>query len=332
MTTLRFIVPGNIGHRSGGNVYNARLVEHLEALGVRTEVMALDGAWPPGRPEDRESLARALRAAPLVVVDGLVAAGAPDAIEAAVQADTRVWVLSHMAFPDIAGLEGRALAAATGVICPSSFAAARLESLYGLDRVHVARPGTQPAEPAVGSHPPRIVCVAALLPNKSQLLLVEALARLAQLPWTASLIGSPDAEPAYAARVAAAVARHGLEDRIRLAGELDGQALEDAWRAVDLSVLVSERESFGMAVQESLAHGVPAVVRRGTGAEEALGAGGAGTALDLDGGPDALAKTLAAWLEDRELAARWREAALLRRAALPSWTETAETVRALLRG
>ncbi|MBO9705440.1 MAG: glycosyltransferase family 4 protein [Arthrobacter sp.] len=332
MTTLRFIVPGNIGHRSGGNLYNARLVEHLEALGVRTEVMALDGAWPPGRPEDRESLAQALRAAPLVIVDGLVAAGAPDAIEAAVQAGTRVWVLSHMAFPEIAGLEGRALAAATGVICPSSFAAAQLESLYGLDRVHVARPGTQSAEPAVGSRPPRIVCVAALLPNKSQLLLVEALARLGHLPWTTSLIGSPDADPAYAARVAAAVAHHGLEDRVRLAGELDGQALEDAWHVADLSVLVSERESFGMAVQESLAHGIPAIVRRGTGAEEALGAGGAGAAVDLDAGPDALAETLAAWLVDPELAARWREAALLRRATLPRWTETAETVLALLRG
>ncbi len=332
MNTLRFIVPGNIGHRSGGNLYNARLAEHLEALGVRTEVVALDGAWPPGRPEDREALAQALRAVPLAIVDGLVAAGAPDAVETAVQAGTRVWVLSHMAFPQIAGLEGRALAAATGVICPSSFAAAQLESLYGLKRVHVARPGARPAEPAVGSRPPRIVCVAALLPNKSQLLLIEALARLAHLPWTASLIGSPDADPAYAARVAAAVAHHGLEDRIRLAGELDGQELEDAWHAADLSVLVSERESFGMAVQESLAHGVPAVVRRGTGAEEALGAGGAGAAVDLDRGAPALAETLSAWLEDPELAAQWREAAVARRVTLPRWTTTAETVLALLRG
>ena len=332
MNAVRFIVPGNIGHRSGGSVYNARLAEHLEALGVRTEVVALDGAWPSGRREDRDALAQALRDAGLVVVDGLVAVGAPDAIEAAVQAGARVWVLSHMAFPEHSGLEGRALAAATGVICPSSFAAAQLMSLYGLDRVHVARPGVLPAEAAAGSQPPHLVCVAALLPNKSQLLLVEALARLGHRSWTASLIGSPDADPAYAAQVAAAVAQYGLEDRIRLTGELDGQELEDAWHAADLSVLVSEHETFGLAVQESLAHGVPAIVRRGTGAEEALGTGGAGAAVDLDGGPDALARALAAWLEDPELRTRWREAALLRRAVLPSWTETATAVLALLRG
>ncbi|MFJ3958424.1 glycosyltransferase [Arthrobacter sp. NPDC090010] len=100
----------------------------------------------------------------------------------------------------------------------------------------------------------------------------------------------------------------------------------------DLSVLASERESFGLAVQESLAHGVPAVVRRGTGAEEALGVGAAGAAVDLDGGADTLAGALAAWLEDPELAARWRKAALLRRWTLPRWTATAQTVLTLIRG
>lgn len=332
MNAIRFIVPGNIEHRSGGKLYGSRLVEHLEALGARTEVVVLDGAWPPGRPEDRESLAWALRDAQLAIVDGLVAAGAPGEIEAAVQAGTRVWILSHMAFTEHAGLEARSLSAASGIICPSSFAAANLMSLYGLERVHVALPGTLPAEPAVGSQPPHIVCVAALLPNKSQLLLVEALARLGRLPWTVSLIGSPDADTAYAAKVRAAVGQYGLEDRIRLAGELHGQELENEWHTADLSVLVSERESFGMAVPESLAHGVPAIVRKGTGAEEALGEYGAGAAVDLDGGPVALAEALAAWLEDPELAARWRDAAMARRGTLPSWAATAESVLTLIRG
>lgn len=332
MNAVRFIVPGTIRHRSGGNLYNVRLVEHLEALGAHLEVVALDGAWPPGRREDRDALARALCGADLVIVDGLIAAGAPDAIEAAVQAGTRVWVLSHMAFPDHAQTERRTLVAATGVICPSSFAAVQLKSQYGLECVHVARPGVLPAEAAVGSQPPHLVCVAALLPNKSQLLFVEALARVGHLPWTVSLIGSPDADPAYAAQVAAAVAQYGLEDRIRLTGELQGQRLEDEWHAADLSVLVSKHETFGMAVQESLAHGVPAIVRQGTGAEEALGAGGAGIAVDLDGGAAGLAGTLSGWLEDPELAARWRESALLRRGTLPTWASTAGTVLALLRG
>lgn len=329
--TIRFIVPGNIEHRSGGNLYNARLVEQLEMLGARTEVLMLDGAWPPGRDEDRESLAWALRDTELAIVDGLIAAGAPGEIAAAVQAGTRVWILSHMAFTDHAALEARTLAAASGVICTSAFAAAKLKELYGLERVHVALPGTLPADAAVGSQPPHIVCVAALLPNKSQLILVEALAAISGLPWTAALIGSPDADPDYAAQVRTAVGKHGLEGRIRLTGELRGPELEAQWHAADLSVLVSAQESFGMAVPESLAHGVPVIVRRGTGAEEALGPFGAGVAVDLDDGLDALADVLAAWLEDPELAARWRAAAMTRRGSLPSWTATAESVLAVIR-
>jgi len=332
MNAIRFIVPGNVEHRSGGNLYNARLVEQLEALGARTEVAMLDGEWPPGRPEDRESLAWALRDARLVIVDGLIAAGAPGEIAAAMRAGTRVWVLSHMAVTAHADLEAQALAAASGVICPSSFAAENLKERYGLDRVHVALPGTLPAEPAAGSQPPHIICVAALLPNKSQLLLVDALDRLGTLPWTAALIGSPDADPHYAAEVRAAVGQSRLADRIRLTGELHGPELEAQWHAADLSVLVSARESFGMAVPESLAHGVPVIVRRGTGAEEALGQSGAGAAVELDGGPAALADALAAWLEDPELAARWRAAALERRGSLPTWTSTAESVLAAIRG
>ncbi len=328
---IRFIVPGNVQHRSGGNLYNARLVEQLEALGTRTKVVMIDGAWPPGRPEDREALAWALRDAQLAIVDGLIAAGAPGEIAAAVQAGTRVWILSLMSFTAHAELERQALAAASGVICPSSFAAANLVALYGLERVHVALPGTLPATVAGGSRPPHIVCVAALLPNKSQLLLIEALARLSGLPWTAALIGSPDADPGYAAEVRAAVGKHGLADRIQLTGELHGQELEAQWHAADLSVLVSAREAFGMAVSESLAHGVPAVVRRGTGAEEALGPFGAGAAVDLDGGPAALADILTRWLEDPELAARWRAAALARRETLPAWKATAESVLAAIR-
>jgi glycosyltransferase involved in cell wall biosynthesis len=237
-----------------------------------------------------------------------------------------------MAFTAHAELEAKSLAAASGVICSSSFAAADLKELYGLEGVHVALPGTRPADISAGSRPPHIVCVAALLPNKSQLLLVEALARLGGRPWTAALVGSPDADPDYAAQLRAAVAKHGLEERIRLTGELQGAALEEQWHAADLSILVSAYESFGMAVPESLAHGVPVIVRRGTGAEEALGEFGAGAAVDLDGGPAALSELLARWLEEPELAAQWRSAALAQRETLPTWTVTAETVLAVIRG
>jgi glycosyltransferase involved in cell wall biosynthesis len=322
---IRFLVPGNVRHGSGGNKYNAKLAEHLTALGVGIETVIVDGDWPVGSPADRRRFAEKLDGGTTVIADGLVASGAPDEVAGAVRAGTKVWVLSHMALADHPDLEARALAAATGVICPSAHAAAALEKRHGLKNVVVAHPGVEAAEIAKGSEPPHIIALAALLPNKSQTELVEALATLKDLPWTAGLIGTDRPDPAYAAEVRAAVERHGLQKRITITGELTGKPLEDQWRTADLSILISKSEAFGLVVTESLAHGVPVVVRQGTGAVEALGNTGGGTALDLTR-PNNLASTLRSWLTDRELQQSWRSAALHARANLPGWDTTAATV------
>ncbi|MFJ4209050.1 glycosyltransferase [Paenarthrobacter sp. NPDC089675] len=326
---IRFIVPGNVRHGSGGNKYNAALAKHLAALGAIVQAVTVDGDWPVGSAADRKRFAEALDGGATVIADGLVASGAPDEVAAAVASGTNVWILSHMALADHSALEGKALAAATGVICPSSHAAAELQGKHGQLNIVVARPGAEPADIAVGSDPPRIVAVAALLPNKQHTVLVDALSQLSDLPWSAAFVGSPDADQAYAAQVRAAVEDHGLQGRITVTGELSGPALERQWLTADLSILISESESFGMVVVESLAHGVPAIVRNGTGAVEALGGSGAGLALDI-AGPADLASALRAWLTDPSLRTQWRSAAMRARNHLPGWDATATTVLKVL--
>ncbi|MEV7603839.1 glycosyltransferase family 4 protein [Paenarthrobacter sp. NPDC089322] len=320
---IRFLVPGNVRHGSGGNKYNARLSEHLTALGADVEMVTVDGDWPVGSQTDRRRFADALDAGTTVIADGLVASGAPEEVAGAVSTGTRVWILSHMALADHPDREARAFAAATGVICPSEHAASRLAKQHGTRNIVVARPGVDQVEAAVGSEPPHLVVVAALLPNKDQELLVNALAELRELPWTAALIGTEHADPAYAAKVRAAVEHHGLHRRITLTGELAGNTLEQQWSAADLSILVSRSEAFGMVVTESLAHGVPVIVRQGTGAVEALGTAGAGAVWDPD---DALSNTLRMWLSDPSLRKSWRAAARKARDQLPGWETTAATV------
>ncbi len=102
-------------------------------------------------------------------------------------------------------------------------------------------------------------------------------------------------------------------------------------------------------VTESLARGIPVVVRAGTGAVEALAAGSAGhrrgppapgQQLPTAAGdprcrappsysatdPAPLAEVLRRWLTDPGLRARWRDAALAARDRLPGWDATARTV------
>lgn len=347
---IRLLVPGNIRHNSGGNVYNASLADALTRLGVRVDVERVDGIWPVGSSEARRRLAGLLTpgtAAPdqgsggtVTIVDGLVASGAPEALEAAAAEGQRPWVLLHMPLLDHPELEIRALGAAAGVICTSGSAAAEITRRHGLAHVHVALPGTNQAELAEGSEPPHLISVAALLPNKDQLILLGALAQVTDLPWTAALIGSDEADRDYARGVRAALGEYGLEGRVRLAGQLTGQTLEAEWHAADLSLLVSKVEAFGMAVTESLAHGVPVVVRTGTGAVEALKLGAPagdesrlpGAAVVLDRDPAPLAATLRAWLTTPELQAEWRQAALAGRELLPGWDSTARWVLDVIGG
>lgn len=342
---IRLVVPGNVRHNSGGNVYNAALARALTALRAEVETCPLDGDWPVGSAADRRRLGALLlddSGGTATVVDGLLACGAPEELAAAAAAGHPAWILLHMPLDetgaDETGLERRALRAAAGVLCTSGSAAARIWARHGREGIGesgitVALPGTDPAPRAAGSGPPHLLAVAALLPNKDQQLLLAALSALAELPWTASLVGSDEADPAYAARLRDTVERLGLQDRIRIPGELRGDALEAEWAAADLSLLISRAETYGLVVTESIARGIPVVVRAGTGAVEALAAGtpvasgplpGAAVDLGSDAGP--LAAVLRRWLTEPELRAGWRAAAVAARDRLPGWDATARAV------
>ena len=356
MRPVRLLVPGNIRHNSGGNVYNANLVDGLRAFGVEVVVAQVNGSWPDAKASERRLFGDMLQAQaegrppgrPVAVVDGLVAVGAPDELEAAAKAGHRVFVLVHMPVPESSGAgaldrEARALGAAAGVICTSSSAASVLAS-RGISGSVVVLPGTRRAPLARGSVPPHFLAVAALLPNKDQLLIVQALAEMQDLPWTASLVGSDQADPEYARQLKTAVAEAGLGRRLHIAGELTGQPLEAEWSRANLSLLLSRQEAFGMVVTESLAHGVPVVVRDGTGAVEAQDLArlrdhdggrrlpGAAVALPPGAGesPALLAGVLRRWLEDASLRQSWRDAARQARNLLPGWDRTAEAVLRVL--
>jgi glycosyltransferase involved in cell wall biosynthesis len=349
---IRFLVPANIHHNSGGNVYNAKLAGALRGLGVNVEMLSVDGSWPDSTAKERRRLGSLLgawepageaTADSVTIVDGLVACGVPDEIEYAAASRQQVCVLLHM--PSLSHSEGekRALRAAAGVICTSSWAAEAVRERYGITSSRVALPGTDPAPVSAGSDPPHIIAVAALLPNKDQLLTVAALARLQDLAWTASLVGADDADPGYAELVKTAIASQGMEQRVRLTGQLAGEALEAEWNRANLSLLVSRAETFGLVVTESVAHGLPVIVREGTGAVEALGlAAGSntqpegataalpGAAIELPAPdtshPAMLATTIRRWLLEPGLRSSWRAAALAARERLPGWESTARNV------
>ena len=328
---------------SGGNRYDDEVAAALPRLGVDVRPYAVSGSWPLPAPGDRARLGALLTAERRWLIGNIVASAAPEAVRAATADGRRVTLLVHYFPADdtaltdeqrerVARSEHQAVHAATAVVVTSRWAAEEVAARYGRDDAVVARPGVGPAPLAPGSapagRPPRLLWLGRLSPDKDPLTLVDALTHLADLGWSALLVGPDGVDARLTRQVHDRIAQAGLAGRVRVTGPLEGRRLQTVWSVTDLLVHTSRSETFGMVVSEALARGIPSVVAAGTGAVEAQRVG----ATFPPGDPGALADTLRAWLTDPRRRDRWRSAAAALRGRLPTWRDTAAAVAAALTG
>jgi len=342
---VHVIVPGGFddpGQPSGGNIYDRRVCTGLAEAGWDVLVTSVAAAWPVPGPAARADLARIMSAIPdgeTVLIDGLIAS--PAATQLLPHTGRiRMTVLLHMpqatahgSHHDASTLrsERAVLRAATGVVATSEWTRQQLLARYAIPahRVHVARPGADwvdvPARPVRG----QLICVGALGRHKGQDLLVEALAGLAGRDWHCVLAGPLDRDPGFVGQLRARITHLGYSHRVRLTGVLTGAALSQAYTTADLLVAPSRAETYGMAVTEALAHGLPVLAADVGGLPEALGCTAGGSRpgqLVPPGDPVALAAALGHWLGDERHRHRLRAAARQRRSALPSWDQTTQEI------
>lgn len=110
-----------------------------------------------------------------------------------------------------------------------------------------------------------LIAVGGLVARKGPVLAVQTLVELISRGVDADLTWVGDGELADEMRRTAE--RAGIGDRLRLTGQLPPDALSGELLAADLFLLPVETETFGVALAEALAHGLP-VVASGTGGHE----------------------------------------------------------------
>ncbi len=275
MPPIVLVAPAPLQARTGGYIYDRRMVEGLRHLGWQVDVLELDSTFPHPTPAALEHASRtlaAVRAGTITMVDSL-ALGPLAAIVMREAARLPVVALVHLPLAATIGLERedaarfedderRALAAAALVVVTGR-AALPLIARYAVDagRVVVVEPGTDPAPLAHGSRtgPVELLTVATLNPGKGHEMLLEALSALGDSAWHLTCAGSLTRDPATAARVRATAARLQLENRVSFVGDLDRRALAACYDRADVAVLATRQETYGMAVAEALAHGLPVV-------------------------------------------------------------------------
>lgn len=340
---LHLVVPGALDQRTGGYLYDARMVRGLERLGWRVGVVELEGRYPDAEPEAVAAFEARLGELPEeepVIVDGLAGGAHPGILRRA--AGTRpVLALVHHPLGDERGLstaarkrllqrESEGLRAVDGVVVTSPFTARRLEELgVDGDRIRVVIPGTEtpPRRDPDGSRfrggndatdaSPLLLSVGSVTPRKGHDLLVAALTELGHLPWRCAVVGSLDRSSDFAGTVLERARASGLGPRFTFVDEVDEAALQAWWDEADLFVLPSWYEGYGMALTEALVRGIP-VVSTLAGAIPDTVPTGAGRLVPPGDAPAlqaALSRLLTRPEERLELAAAARRHA----AALPDW-------------
>ncbi|QQS54228.1 MAG: glycosyltransferase family 4 protein [Candidatus Competibacteraceae bacterium] len=345
MKSVWFLIPGDPDTRTGGYLYDRRIMTGLTALGWRVELRRLDAHFPRPTPVALREAGAVLAALPdqaLTVIDGL-ALGAMPAVAAAQRDRLRLVALIHHPLALETGLDAglsqqlhasecEALRHVRQVIVTSPSTARALLADYEVapERCAVVPPGTDPAPLAEGSGGGELglLCVASLTPRKGHAVLFHALARLTHYAWRLFCAGSELLHPPTAALLHKLVAELGLAERIEFLGELDAAVLAIRYRRADVFVLPSHHEGYGMALAEALARGLP-IVSTTAGAIPDTVPADAGL-LVPPGNEVALAEALARVMAEPTLREGLAAGARVARQALPDWPETGARFAAML--
>lgn len=340
--TVHFAIPGDLQSLTGGYAWDRRIIAGLRALGIDVQVLPLSARFPSPDAQALADAATRVAALPegaVLMADGL-AWGVLDAVALAHAQRLCIIAVCHHPLALESGLdahhaaalhrsEARALQAAAAVVVTSHETARTLVSQFGVPcgRITVALPGTDPvpAAPCVGN-PPLLLSLATLTRRKAHDVLIAALARVQDLPWTARLVGGDHFDPAWAAHLHALVIRYGLGERIVFAGSCESPDAE--YRQADMFVLPSRYEGYGMVFAEALAHGLPVIGAR-AGAVPDVVPEDAGLLVPVDDSA-ALAAALRRVLSDAALYQDLRRGALRAAATLPRWKDSARCIADLI--
>ena len=342
--TAALVVPGNLDLRTGGYIYDRHVVDGLRATGWSVDVVSLDETFP--RPTasaiaDAEEAFARLPAGTVTVVDSLAVGAIPGILEQH-RSRLRIVALMHLPLAAAIGIEEEAAAQfaiaerraleAAALVIVTGRATLSMIADYGVPplRMVVVEPGTEPAPVARGSGTSRVelLSVGTFNPGKGYEELLNALTAVPSRDWHLTCAGSLARHPPTVARIRALVEERQLDEHVSLVGELSADELEQRYNRTNVFVLATLGETYGMAVAEALAHGLP-VVSTSTGAIPALVGNDAGL-LVSPGDVQGLTHALARVIGDADLRARLSEGARRVRPTLPGWDQAVARIAGAL--
>ena len=202
--------------------------------------------------------------------------------------------------------------------------------------VRVVYPGFDLPKADSGGIPPtrttnsiKLLSVANVNPCKGLDTLVAALHRLNDPAITLDVVGDASQDRAYSKQLKACIARWRLDDRVLFHGVQTPQNLSRFYAEVDIFVLPSLYESFGIVVAEAMAFGLPIIASRVGGIPELVTDGENGLLVPPQNS-EALAEAISKLASDPELRERFGRASREKSQNLNTWDDCCEQLFRLL--
>ena len=346
--------------RSGGNVYDANLVEHWNGRGVEVDIVQLPfasferalahNAHKALRRDVTERLVSGDY--DLVVQDELIHPSVLDWNESlrALVGAPLVSIVHHLrsdeAWPTHEAtfyrkMESLYLDSIDAFIFNSETTKRSVDGLSPLsDRLSVvATPGGNRLIDIAGSHRGEehwqrliqrrlrrpgleILFIGNVIPRKGLMALIDAVGSLVGSGVSLHVVGRESVDADYAAALRARVERHSLGDRVVFHGELPDDELVPLLTRCHVFAMPSTYEGFGIAYLEAMSFALPVVASSHGAAGELVG--------DLNGRlvapnrPEALTRVLRALAEDRALLETLSQGARKTYERYPTWEQTGE--------
>lgn len=177
--------------------------------------------------------------------------------------------------------------------------------------------------------PLRVLFLGNLVRRKAPHLLVEAAAALPRGAVQVTFAGSTHGEPQYGRGLWTLARQHGLDPWVEFCGHLNDEALRARLRTSQVLAVPSSYEGFGIAYLEGMGFGLPAIGARAGAAPQLISHGRNGYLIEV-GSARQLAGYLGRLHADRSLLAKMGVAALNQWLRQPTWKQSLERIENFL--
>ncbi len=341
MSNVVFAIPGEIDKKSGGYLYDRKLIAELSTMGFDIRTLELAESFPlPDlwAMEDAQSKLIGVPSGDVLIIDGLAFGALSD--ELVNQIAAPIIALVHHPLAEETGLdpnlrsslylqEHRNLKMARAVIVTSEYTARLLTEKYDVEkeRITVATPGFEQQQfQRAPQSAPLILSVGIQVFRKGHDVLLRALSKIKDLEWQALIAGAA-VDPKYATDLQALLVELGLETRVRLAGFVSEQDLTDLYAKATIFALATRFEGYGIVFNEALGYELPIVSCDVGAVSETLGSAGV---LVPKEDSDGFAVELRNLLTDSKRLQSLEKNSRSRALSLPSWSQSFSKVAQLL--